>query len=97
MSLNVVGKNIIRVDAESKVTGKALFPEDVYMENMVYGKTLRSKVPHAYIKVDTSKAERIDGVLKIFTYKDVPNNEHGVVFKDHEVFVVKKFDALGTQ
>ncbi|GMG95411.1 xanthine dehydrogenase family protein molybdopterin-binding subunit [Tepidimicrobium xylanilyticum] len=95
MSLNVVGKNIIRVDAESKVTGKALFPEDVYMENMVYGKTLRSKVPHAYIKVDTSKAERIDGVLKIFTYKDVPNNEHGVVFKDHEVFCSEKVRRIG--
>ena len=45
MNLNVVGKNILRVDALSKVTGKAIYPEDIYMDNMVYGKTLRSKMP----------------------------------------------------
>ncbi len=45
MNLNIVGKNILRVDALSKVTGKALYPEDIFMNNMVYGKTLRSKVP----------------------------------------------------
>ena len=77
--LNTVGKNIIRVDAHSKVTGKALYPEDIYMDNMAYGMTLRSKLPHAYIKVDITEAERIDGILKIFTYKDVPNNQYGVV------------------
>lgn len=95
MRLNVVGKNILRVDALSKVTGKALYPEDIYMENMLYGKTLRSKVPHAYIRVDTSKAERIDGVIKIFTHKDVPKNEYGVVLKDHEVFCSQKVRRIG--
>ncbi|NLW40713.1 MAG: molybdopterin-dependent oxidoreductase [Tissierellia bacterium] len=95
MRLDVVGKNILRVDALSKVTGKALYPEDIYMENMLYGKTLRSKVPHAYIRVDTSKAERIDGVIKIFTHKDVPKNEYGVVLKDHEVFCSQKVRRIG--
>ncbi len=93
--LNTVGKNIIRVDAHSKVTGKALYPEDIYMDNMAYGMTLRSKLPHAYIKVDITEAERIDGILKIFTYKDVPNNQYGVVFKDHEVFCEKKVRRIG--
>ncbi len=41
MKLNVVGKNIIRVDAYSKVTGTAIYPQDIYLDNMVYGKTLR--------------------------------------------------------
>lgn len=95
MNLNIVGKNILRVDALSKVTGKALYPEDIFMDNMAYGKTLRSKVPHAYIKVDTRKAEKIDGVIKIFTHKDVPNNEHGVIFKDHEVFCSEKVRRIG--
>ncbi|NLX62492.1 MAG: molybdopterin-dependent oxidoreductase [Tissierellia bacterium] len=95
MKLEVVGKNILRIDALSKVTGRALYPEDFYMEGMVYGKTLRSKVPHAYIKVDTSRAEKIDGVIKIFTHKDVPNNKHGVVFKDHEVFCSEKVRRIG--
>lgn len=95
MGLNIVGKSISRVDALEKVTGKAIYPDDIFMENMAYGRTLRSTVAHGYINIDTAEAEKIDGVLKIFTYKDVPNNEHGVVFKDHEVFVSKKVKRVG--
>lgn len=96
MKLNMVGKNIIRVDAEAKVTGKALYPQDIYLENMAFGKTVRSKKPHAYIKIDLTEAEKVDGVLKIFTYKDVPNeNKHGVVIKDHEVFASEKVIRVG--
>lgn len=96
MKLDVVGKNIIRVDAHSKVTGQALYPQDIYLDNMVYAKTLRSKKPHAKIKVDVSQAEKIEGVLKVFTYKDVPNeNIHGVVLRDHEVFASEKVIRIG--
>lgn len=95
MRLDVVGKNLIRVDAYSKVTGKALYPQDIYMDGMAYGKTLRSEKPHAYIKVDTREAEKLEGIIKIFTYKDVPKNSHGVVFKDHEVFCEKKVRRIG--
>lgn len=95
MSFDIVGKNIIRRDALGKVTGKAMYPQDIYMENMLYGKTLRSDKPHAYIKVDTSEAEKVDGVVKIFTSKDVPNNCHGVVLKDQEVFCSEKVRRIG--
>ncbi|HAE91895.1 MAG TPA: aldehyde oxidase, partial [Tissierella sp.] len=96
MELNVIGKNIIRVDAYSKVTGKAVYPQDIYLDNMAYGKTLRSKKPHAKITVDISEAEKVNGVLKVFTYKDVPReNSHGVVFKDHEVFASEKVIRIG--
>lgn len=96
MKLNVVGKNIIRVDAYSKVTGTAVYPQDIYLENMAYGKTIRSEMPHAKIKVDIAEAEKVDGVLKVFTYKDVPNkNIHGVVLKDHEVFASEKVIRIG--
>lgn len=96
MKLNVVGKNIIRVDSRSKVTGKALYPQDIYLDDMVYGKTLRSEKAHAYITVDTAEAEKVDGVLKVLTYKDVPKeNIHGVVLKDHEVFASEKVIRIG--
>lgn len=93
--LKVVGHNVIRVDGLSKVTGKACYPQDISIEGMVYGKTLRSSKPHAYLKIDTSEAEGIDGVLKILTYKDVPHNHYGVLFKDHEVFCSKKVRSIG--
>lgn len=96
MKLNVVGKNVVRVDSRSKVTGSALYPQDIYMDNMAYGKTLRSEKPHAYIKVDVREAEKVEGVLKVLTYKDVPEkNLHGVVLKDHEVFASEKVIRIG--
>lgn len=93
--LEVVGKSIIRVDGLSKVTGKAIYPEDLSMKGMLYGKTLRSSKAHAYIRVDTNEAEKIDGVIRIFTAKDVPLNSHGVLFKDQEVFCSKKVRRIG--
>ena len=95
MKLDVVGQNIIRVDALSKVTGKAQYPSDMYMDGMLYGKTIRSTKPHAYIELDISAAQKVEGIVKIFTHKDVPNNCHGVVFKDHEVFTSKKVKQIG--
>lgn len=93
--MKVVGKNIKRIDAYDKVCGNAIYPQDIYFDNMLYGKTLRSTKPHAYIEVDTSKAENLEGVIKVFTAKDVPYNHHGVVFKDHEVFCKEKVRRVG--
>lgn len=96
MKYRVIGENVIRVDGLSKVTGKAVYPQDIYMDGMLYGKTLRSTKSHAFIRVDTTKAEKIEGVVKILTYKDVPGkNYHGVVFKDHQVFCEKKVRRIG--
>lgn len=95
VELRVVGHNEIRVDGRSKVTGKALYPEDLVMEGMVFGKTLRSTHAHATFTMDVTRAENMEGVLKIFTATDVPHNEHGVVFKDHEVFNASKVRRIG--
>ena len=96
MTLRTVGKNIVRLDAYAKATGRALYPQDIFMDGMLYGKTLRSSKPHARIAVDTEAAERTAGVLKVFTYKDVPcENNHGVLLKDHEVFAGEKVIRIG--
>lgn len=96
MNKGEIGKSTARVDALKKVTGRALYPEDITMENMVYGVTLRSTMPHANITVDTSEAEKVEGVLKVLTAKDVTGiNNHGVLFKDHEVLCEKRVRRVG--
>ncbi|MGV8149603.1 MAG: DUF4391 domain-containing protein [Alkaliphilus sp.] len=68
-----------RVDGISKVTGEAIYPQDIYFfGEMLYGKTLRSSRAHANIELDTSSAEQIEGVVKILTYKDVVGKNHHV-------------------
>ena len=45
MTLRTVGRNVVRLDAHAKVTGRALYPQDIFIDGMVYGKTLRSVKP----------------------------------------------------
>ncbi len=96
MNKGEVGKNKKRVDALKKVTGEAVYPEDIMMENMAHGATLRSTKPHANIEVDISEAEEMSGVIKVLTAKDVPGiNDHGVVLRDHEVFCDTRVRRIG--
>ncbi|OYT15028.1 MAG: aldehyde oxidase, partial [Bacteroidetes bacterium 4572_77] len=95
-SFNYIGKSMLRRDAKSKLTGKAVYPGDIYMDDMVYGYTVRSTEPHAKFKMNVEKAEKFEGVLAVLTAKDVlKHNSHGVVFKDHEVFCKEKVRRIG--
>ena len=54
-----VGKRIPKMDAEEKVTGKAIYIHDLKVPGMLYGKILYSPHPHAKIKsIDTSKGRK---------------------------------------
>ena len=69
----VVGVSTDRVDAREKVLGRATYIEDISFPNMLHGKVLRSRMPHARVLgVDTSKAERLPGVKAVVTGADVP-------------------------
>ena len=59
MELNVVGKSINRVDALSKVKGEAIYPQDIFIEGMLYGKTIRSIKPHGNIIVNVKEQKRL--------------------------------------
>jgi CO/xanthine dehydrogenase Mo-binding subunit len=65
-------------DAKAKVTGKLQYSDDIVFQDMLYGKILFSPVAHAKItKLDTSKAEALEGVKAVVTYLDSPD----VLFK----------------
>ena len=84
--LNVIGKPAARIDAQSKVTGSALFPGDLSMPGMLHMKILFAERPHARIvQLDASKAEAYPGVVAVFTAKDVPVNEYGLQKPDQPV------------
>jgi len=81
-----IGKHKVRIDAEAKVRGEALYPGDINMDNQVYMKVLFSKKAHAIIKsVDITKAEKIPGVITILLAADVPNNKYGLIIADQPV------------
>jgi len=68
---SVIGKRIPRVDAKAKVTGQAKYAADFEMPGMLWCKMLRSPYPHANIlNIDTTQAQRLNGVEAIITGKD---------------------------
>jgi CO/xanthine dehydrogenase Mo-binding subunit len=68
-----VGKRTPRPDGVDKVNGSAQYAADFNMPGMVWGKVLRSPHAHALIKkIDTSKAEKLQGVLAVMTGDDLP-------------------------
>jgi CO/xanthine dehydrogenase Mo-binding subunit len=87
--LEVIGRSVGRVDARGKVTGKARFAADLSLPGVLYAKTLRCPFPHArLLSLDTSKAERLPGVVAVLTADDVPGfNGHGIVMPDQPVLV----------
>jgi len=68
-----VGQRTPRPDGVDKVTGSAQYAADYSMPGMVWGKVLRSPHAHALIKkIDTSKAEALQGVVAVMTGDDLP-------------------------
>ena len=71
--LNVVGKQFTRVDAGAKVSGRAVYADDIQLPGMLHCKILRSPHPHARIlSVDASRARRIPGVKAVLTGDALP-------------------------
>ena len=69
-----VGKSVPRVDAFDKATGRAKYTDDLCDRNALVTRIVRSTIAHGYVKsVDISEAEKVPGVVRIFTCFDVPD------------------------
>ncbi|HTP01384.1 MAG TPA: molybdopterin cofactor-binding domain-containing protein [Anaerolineales bacterium] len=86
---NVVGRSVRRPDAVEKVTGTAIYTDDLEFEGMLHAKVRRALVPHAFLKsLDISKAKALPGVVAVLTAKDIPaEHNHGLVVYDWPVMV----------
>ena len=69
----VIGTRPIRPDGLDKVMGRAIYGADLKLPGLIWGAVLRSPHAHARIKsIDTSKAERAQGVFAVMTGADMP-------------------------
>lgn len=96
--LRYVGHSVPRLDAREKVTGKALFTQDIQVPDMLWGKVLRSPLPHARIlSIDTSRAKRLPGVVAVVTGEDVRSLNYlwGHALADHPLLAVDKVRYIG--
>src|SRR5262249_1397882 len=68
------GPPLGRLEGIGKVSGQARYSGDVTLPGLIWGKALRSPLPHARIRrVDTSRAKALPGVLTVLTAQDLPD------------------------
>jgi len=66
----LTGTDVIRLDGEDKVTGRAKYTYDLNLPGMLHGKILRSPHPHAkVIKVDLTRASAHPGVKAVYNFE----------------------------
>jgi CO/xanthine dehydrogenase Mo-binding subunit len=96
VSYHNIGKPIGRVEGEDKVSGRAKYSADRIFPGTVWGKCLRSPLPHAKIlSIDTAKARALPGVLAVLTAKDIPSVLTGRRIRDMPMLAHDRVRFIG--
>ena len=84
-----LGQRVPRVDVEEKVTGTGIYPDDIYLDGMIYGSAVRSQYPRARVlAIHTEEAKALPGVVGVFTADDIPGqNKVGHLVKDWDTMI----------
>ena len=84
-----VGASPVRYGSIDQAMGTKQFVDDMRVSGMLHGAPVLTEHPRAkFLSIDTSEAEKIPGVKRIFTAKDVPGPRGtGIAARDLPVFV----------
>jgi 4-hydroxybenzoyl-CoA reductase subunit alpha len=87
-NFSIIGKATAMIDAAEKTTGGGKYTDDLSVPGMLIGKILHSPYPHARIRrIDTSRAEKLDGVVAVVVGKDAPN-PYGILPVGHDEYAL---------
>lgn len=96
--MSVVGKNLPHDSASGHVSGESIYIDDI---PPVRGELLvdfyYAPISHAQVKsVDLSAARAVDGVVVLYTYKDIPgHNKFGAITPDEILLVEDSIEFMG--
>ena len=84
-----LGARVPRLDVEEKVTGTGQYPDDVYIDGMLYASAVRSAYPRARVlAIHAEEALALPGVVGVYTAADVPGkNKVGHLVKDWDPMI----------
>ncbi len=86
-----VGCRVPKYEANRLVLGQKPYVADMKLEGMLYGVLKLSDHPRARVVcIDTTDAERMPGVVRVFTARDVPGERYvGLIVNDWPLFVAE--------
>jgi len=92
-----IGASASRPDGVLKVTGEFAYASDLWLDDMVWGATLRSPHPAARIRaIDVGPALAMPGVLAALTHHDVPGTKfYGLERADQPVLAMEQVRYQG--
>ena len=84
-----LGQRVHRIDVREKVLGYGQYPDDVYLDGMIYASAVRSAYPRARVlAIHTDEARALPGVVGVFTAADIPGqNKVGHLKKDWDTMI----------
>jgi len=95
---NALKQSMKNIDSYTHVRGESIYVDDVNVrEGTLFGVVFDALKAHGKIKsIDYSNAEQLEGVHRIFTYKDIPGeNQIGGVIPDEPLFAEHDFHFWG--
>ena len=91
-----IGQSLPRIEGEQKVTGATQYTADLALPGTLWGRVLRSPLPHARIvRVDTSRAAQVPGVHAVLTGADVRGIRYGRRLYDVPVLADERVRFVG--
>jgi CO/xanthine dehydrogenase Mo-binding subunit len=93
MADRVVGQSVPRVGGSSRVTGAQRFTADISIDDVLHVALVSLDCGHAAIEsIDTSAAEDVEGVVRVFTADDFPHPipRFGPQFADRPVIASRE-------
>src|ERR1700751_412513 len=84
MSEHIVGSSVPRKEGRDKVTGRAQYIDDISLPDMLFGATVRSRVPRGKIKKITFGPGIAWEEFVIATAKDIPGKNCIVLIEDDQ-------------
>lgn len=92
-----IGESPLRPDGVPKVTGDFAYSSDLWMDDMLWGATLRSPYPRARIRgIDIGAALALPGVTAVLTHEDVPGSKtYGLEISDQPVLAINQVRYTG--
>ena len=93
---DVLGTSIPRLEGPEKITGRALFTDDMKLPGMLYGAVLRS--PHAHARIlayDIAVAAAVPGVHGVITGEDFTTHRFGSFVRDEHPLAQGRVRYIG--
>ncbi len=90
-STGEIGKPLPKYDCYDAVLGRRPYVDDIKVEGMLYGALKFSDHPRAKVlHIDTSAAEALPGVVRVFTAKDIPGERYtGLIVHDWPLMIAE--------